>query len=277
MALSIILPSLSSCGENEKALGEQTQQPVVITLTEEPEVDYHLARVIQDGSGKERKAQLPLCYDPTASSCKTGSYLVPNDEILASKREGGFLRIDYVNSVGESSQGWVMANRVELLAQDSGERAGWAGRWQADSKDVLIRRESGSGFLIARGYGTYGTDDPERLRRGTMSMGEFEAKFEVRNDRVAFAVGYGDEDEQGHTFVGREGDPQKTLPYDTEVSGLCRLKLRRIGHYLIVDDNSACGGANFTFRAIYRRMKDERHVTNRFNRITFGDPSEPTW
>lgn len=33
----------------------------------------------------------------------------------------------------------------------------------------------------------------------------------------------------------------------------CTVGLRRLGPWLVVDDNLACGGMNVTFRGVYRR------------------------
>lgn len=34
----------------------------------------------------------------------------------------------------------------------------------------------------------------------------------------------------------------------------CKVWLRRLGPWLVVDDNLACGGMNVTFRGVYRRQ-----------------------
>ena len=80
-----------------------------------------------------------------------------------------------------------------------------------------------------------GTD---RVKRGNVNIGQFEAKGTATGPEFAF-----DAAEKG------------TLPVDKGEDGDCKVWMRRLGPYLLVDDNNACGGFNVTFRGIYRRKR----------------------
>jgi hypothetical protein len=44
-----------------------------------------------------------------------------------------------------------------------------------------------------------------------------------------------------------------TLPYDQGEEVDCRVRMRRLGSFLLVEDNRRCGGINVSFSGIYQR------------------------
>lgn len=54
------------------------------------------------------------------------------------------------------------------------------------------------------------------------------------------------------TYVNAKGS-DATLPVDKGGEFDCQVWMPRLGPWLIVDDNTNCGGLNVTFRGVYRR------------------------
>ncbi|MBV9076797.1 MAG: hypothetical protein JO048_04870, partial [Methylobacteriaceae bacterium] len=86
------------------------------------------------------------------------------------------------------------------------------------------------------GDATWGAFDPGRARRGAVNVGEIEAEWAPAGPTLAFALA-----EAGPVPVA-QGDEAD-----------CKVWLARLGPYLVVADNLRCGGANVSFRGVYRR------------------------
>jgi hypothetical protein len=74
------------------------------------------------------------------------------------------------------------------------------------------------------------------VKRGTVNTGEISAAVMPAGDRLSFAMGAGD-----------------TLPVDKGGESDCKVWMQRVGPWLIVNDNSNCGGFNVSFRGFYTR------------------------
>jgi hypothetical protein len=46
-----------------------------------------------------------------------------------------------------------------------------------------------------------------------------------------------------------------SIPFEKTEEGGCRVRMQRIGQWLLVEDNSGCGWAAVTFTGLYRRKK----------------------
>jgi hypothetical protein len=46
-----------------------------------------------------------------------------------------------------------------------------------------------------------------------------------------------------------------SIPFEKTDEGECRVRMQRIGPWLMVQDNGECGGAAVTFSALYHRIK----------------------
>ena len=44
-----------------------------------------------------------------------------------------------------------------------------------------------------------------------------------------------------------------STPFEAEDQGECRVRMQRFGPWLMVEDNSGCGGAGVTFTGLYHR------------------------
>ena len=91
--------------------------------------------------------------------------------------------------------------------------------------DIAI--EQGKDGLKASGEATFGSLDPERVKRGAVNLGSFSGPLALK-------------------------DGQGRIVDDDFVSG-CNLKLARSGDFLFVRDNNVCGGMNVTFSGLYKK------------------------
>jgi len=43
------------------------------------------------------------------------------------------------------------------------------------------------------------------------------------------------------------------LPFERSARGACKVQCKRVGRYLLVEDNGGCGGAGVSFTWLYHR------------------------
>ena len=95
---------------------------------------------------------------------------------------------------------------------------------------------------MIKGDATWGGHDPERVKRGAVTAGNLGAEGTIADGVAAFTID-GD---------GTIKPIDIKLPAD---SGVCFVKLWRLGPYLVAADNLGCGGLNVTFTGVYRKTK----------------------
>lgn len=78
---------------------------------------------------------------------------------------------------------------ISRLARTSASLESRLGKWKAPEKSIGIARDVVSGALTLRGQAAFGGRDPERLRRGAVHMGSFEAVVKPRGSSPTFTVG----------------------------------------------------------------------------------------
>ena len=110
-------------------------------------------------------------------------------------------------------------------------------------QEIRIHRGTGARIVVT-GDATFGSNDPARVRRGAVNVGEVAATVAVEAGTVAFAIG-----EDGATRAFDTKGP--------EGADLCRVRLWRLGGYLIAADNMMCGGMCH----VHRRLSPRRSVT----------------
>jgi hypothetical protein len=138
-------------------------------------------------------------------------------------RSGDFVCVDYDNGKGDRG-GWLPSAAIEPAPLDK-DPAKWVGDWKRVEADITIAQAKDG--LKASGEATFGSLDPERVKRGAVNLGSFSGPLAVKD---------------GH---GRIVD-------DDPISG-CNLKLARSGDDLFVRDNNACGGMNVSFSGLYKK------------------------
>jgi hypothetical protein len=176
---------------------------------------------------------------PNSSAvCKDTAYLVPGDEVVISGGSGDFVCASYANRKGAVTDGWLPRAAVSLTQGPAIEEPdGWIGQWRSGPEQtIVIEVGSGRGRLKIKGNASWGASEPDRVRRGAFNIGELNGEAPLRGARLSFGMG-----ENG------------TLPYEEADEYDCRVRMRRLGSYLLVKDNNMCGGHNVTFTGIYRR------------------------
>ena len=167
-------------------------------------------------------------------ACRDRAYLVPGNQVIAGVARQGFTCIDYIGAKGSDRAGWVPSVNVERQPSPPIDGADWVGTWQRTEATITVK-SAGGGRLKLSGDATHGTLDPERVKRGAINTGEFEADMAASGANLAFDVA-----------------EKKTLPVDKGDESDCKVWIRRLGAYLLVDDNGSCGGMGVTFRGIYQ-------------------------
>lgn len=171
-----------------------------------------------------------------AASCRDKGYLVPGNPVIVGRTRGTFVCVDYIGSKGADRAGWLPAASVVRDGAPSVGQPDWLGTWTQIESTITIKRAKEAGDLAIHGDATFGALDPDRVKRGAVNVGEIEAKVAPRGADLAFAMG-----------------TDRTLPVDKGEDGDCKVWMRRLGPYLLVDDNNNCGGMNVSFRGAYMR------------------------
>jgi hypothetical protein len=200
------------------------------------------------------KRKVILCNNYGDVECNSQSHVDTGDVLLVTMDASDYLYVAYINKSAKRTEGWIARDRVEKAPADRADISGWLGHWADDADDITITPSHNRGFVLAKGYATYGAQDPEIDRRGGINTGEFAAKFMPEGGFAAFAVGDENDPELGYKFKDDKGNIQKTIKYGGKKIHICKIKLRKLSTYLIVNDNGFCGGNNVTFSGYYRKM-----------------------
>lgn len=170
-------------------------------------------------------------------ACRERAYLVPGNGVIAGRRHEGFRCAVYPASNGQVRTGWLP--ETGLITLPPANDPDFVGKWRSGPEQSIAIRRDGANWQL-EGQATYGAQDPERLRRGAVNIGDFSATVPRTGSdgptRLAFTEG-----------------PDGTLPYDKGEETACKMRMQLVGPWLIVGDNLRCGGANVTFNGIYRR------------------------
>jgi hypothetical protein len=176
----------------------------------------------------------PGCPDRTPA-CADKAYLVPGDRLILSTRHDAFICATYLNTKRNSRTGWLPADAVAYDMAKPIASTDWFGKWSYREADISVKAGK-TGTLLIEGAATYGARDPDRVKLGAVHTGTIEGEVTPTGDRLSFAI-------------GDEG----TLPVEQGEEFGCKVWMRRLGPWLIVDDNNNCGGVKVTFRGVYTR------------------------
>jgi hypothetical protein len=164
-----------------------------------------------------------------AEKCRSQAYLVPGDLVLTGRARGEWACISYQAPKAAKARwtnGWIPASRLKPVPRHpSPGLSGWLGAWKTRSARIEITRGE-QGTLAVEG---------EALLQAAQSVhsGVLAADVKPGRDLIAFA-------DDGST------------PFESEKAG-CRVRMQRVGAYLVVEDNGGCGGSMVTFTGFYRR------------------------
>ena len=167
----------------------------------------------------------------TGAACRKKSYLVTGDLVLAGRTQGDFTCVSYHAAAGTKpawTTGWLPRTALSPVApMASPQPADWLGTWSQPEGSIAITDDGIGGRLHIVGDMAVAT-----LRN--VRTGAFDAQVKPGADSIAFL-------EDGW------------LPFETNCDSGCRVRMRRIGPFLLVQDNGNCGGAGVSFTGLYRR------------------------
>lgn len=178
-------------------------------------------------------SQDPACPS-TAAACREAAYLVSGNVVVVGAALGDYACATYVGAKGATRTGWLPQSALAASTAPVG-LDDWAGTWTNDAEASIVTRRK-SEVVALEGSATYGTLDPDRVRRGAINSGEFSADVRPRGAMVGFT----------------QGD-NGALPYESGDEFACRVRMKIAPPFLIVEDNGACGGMNVSFTGLYRR------------------------
>jgi hypothetical protein len=191
------------------------------------------------GGARVNFIKSPYDDDFTAASCpadtdlcRRKSYLVPGDLVLTGRTRGAFTCVIYQSPLAKKqvwARGWLPSSALTPVApMPSPKTEDWIGTWYHPGGEINIARGD-AGKLHVAGEMTVPT-------ARDFHNGQFEAQVTPQNDTIAFV-------------------DDGSVPFDKTDEDGCRVRMQRIGPWLMVEDNDSCGGAGVSFIGLYRRKK----------------------
>lgn len=157
-------------------------------------------------------------------ACRQRSYVVGGDTVLTGHAQAGYRCAFYPNK-GGGSAGWVDAQRLQPLpVPRAPSLQAWAGQWRNGDDTLLLRVQDGQ--LAVTGEAYWPSARPTPQRPYGPNLGQIDAIARPSGASVHF----------------KDSD-----------DAACELKAQWLGDYLVVSDNSECGGMNVRFNGVYRR------------------------
>jgi len=178
------------------------------------------------------------------AACATRAFVVGGDAVVISATAGEYACATFTGPGPKavSTSGFLPRTRLVAPPPEVPVNAStaWAGTWRSGDEQTITIRPKPDGRIVIKGDATWGAHDPERVKRGGVHVGDLSAEVSVADGAAAFTI-----DSDG---VIKPFDLK--LPADSDV---CRVKLWRLGPYLVAVDNLRCGGMNVTFTGVYRK------------------------
>ena len=196
---------------------------VVSTVTAKPRINF-----VKSPYDDDFKAETcPAATD----ACRKKSYLVTGDLVLTGATRGEFTCISYHSPLSTKRiwvTGWLPSAALTPVApMQAPKTSDWIGTWRQGQHYVggglvEIKQEGGGKLHIDAGILVPTARD--------FHNGAFEAHvITPQGDTMAF------EDEGSNYGSG------------------CRVRMHRIGPWLLIEDDGGCGGVGVTFTGLYRR------------------------
>ena len=154
-------------------------------------------------------------------ACRQRSYVVPGDTLITGRDNSGY-RCAFFPNKGGGSAGWVASTRLQPQPLPPPTLQAWAGDWRDGDDQLVIGVRGGQLHVEGDAYWPSANPDPE-VRPYGPNMGQVDALAAPTGNTVVFH------------------------------DATCTLRAHLLGDYLIVADNSECGGMNVRFNGVYRR------------------------
>ena len=164
-------------------------------------------------------------------ACRQKSYLVTGDFVLIGKTQGPFTCVVYQSPLANRqvwAKGWLPTSALTtVVPMPSPKVSDWIGTWYHPGGEIKIARGDGGKLGIEGGMTVPAAQD--------FHTGELKGNAAPERDTIAFV-------------------DDGSIPFE-KTEGECRVRMQRVGQWLLVEDNSGCGGATVTFTGLYRRTK----------------------
>jgi hypothetical protein len=185
-------------------------------------------------------ADQPGCPNET-TACAAKGYLLANDRVVVTGTQGAYACATFTGAGPKFASTTGLLPLSALTDAPTSAADDWHGTWRSgDEQEIDIKKAAG-GAIAIEGNASYGGSDPERVARGAVNVGQISATLTPANGKAAFSA----------------GDDGEAAPYDVNPGddSVCRVRLWRLGPYLVAADNLVCGGLNVTFTGVYGRGK----------------------
>jgi hypothetical protein len=153
-------------------------------------------------------------------ACRKKSYLVNGDLVLTGKTRGSFTCVSHQALQSKSkaiwTTGWLpSAALAPLTPTPAPSLSDWIGSWEQPHGGIEIMRGGIGGRLQIEGEMVVPTADDSHT-------GVISAQVMPRDNAIAFL-------------------DDGWLPFETKCDSGCRVRMQRIGPFLLVEDNGDCG------------------------------------
>jgi hypothetical protein len=159
------------------------------------------------------------------TNCQSKNYVVPGDELIVGKQHGEWSCVWYSGKLHETV-GWVLNHQLKFVENNG--RPNWIGKWKqyAYPGYISIARKADRYYVLGNTKWS-----GAKLADGTRveHFGDLGGELKVE------------------THLAYSG----AAALHTEVKYTCGAEYARVGRYLIVHDNSYCGGMNVRFDGVY--------------------------
>ncbi|MCJ2080422.1 hypothetical protein [Methylobacterium sp. J-090] len=171
------------------------------------------------------------------AACREAAYLVAGNRVLVNGTLRDFACATYRGAKGATRSGWIARSALNIEPPANPALADWVGTWVSGPEQTITIVAKGDSLVLV-GEATYGTQDPERVRRGAVNTGQFQATARPTGSSLGFT-----EAEAGG----------QTRPFGSSDDFACQVRLRLVPPFLQAESNQSCGGMNVTFTGLYGR------------------------
>lgn len=159
---------------------------------------------------------------PGGPNCRLKSYLVKGDQVVISRTMNGFGCGWFTPKKGFETVSWMRLEDLKMTAPSmTPPLRAWIGEWRYSDNSISFSDNKLRGSLNVTGNAMWkGLGD-------NVHVGELDGRYAPEGNLINYSDG---ED-----------------IYD------CKVSMRLVGPFLIVNDNTQCGGVNVSFSGVYRR------------------------
>ena len=205
----------------------------------------YTAQVLDNGTGKLHFIKNPATDKQCASDatkCREDAYLIPGDRVIVSSGTDELSCVLYVSPKGTSKMGFLPANCLDFETNvfakfDTPEMQG---DWTTGNSTITISGRESS-FVMIDGEASNG---PPSYHTGSI-MGPAFLQPE------GMLAGYEDNHYDG-------SEPASGTPGSFDG---CRVRLRSLTHFMVVEDNDSCGGQGVSFSGVYIKTNETETPT----------------